>query len=217
MTPTAETLIETELEQRFLDELRKATGEVDGPMERHGVRCFLFVELLGQQRGLTIDRELALCAALVHDIGLYDSVSTGGVYTDEGGICAERLFTAAGASSERAELIRNTCAQHHALGDQSAKGTEVELMRLADRIELSYGLLSAGLSRSQVKEIFNRVSRQGTYRVIAGLVGHALIDAPAHRSEDLQDQLTDAPLRPAIRPPVCANQRVDRVRSPALA
>jgi HD domain len=178
MTPTTETLIETELEQGFLDELRKATGEVDGAMERHSVRCFLFVESLAAKRGLTIDRELALCAALVHDIGLYDSVSTGGVYTDEGGVCAEQLFNEAGASPERGELIRNTCAQHHALRDQSAKGTEVELMRLADRIELSYGLLSAGLSRSQVREIFNRVSRKGTYRVIGGLVGHAVIKRP---------------------------------------
>jgi HD superfamily phosphodiesterase len=178
MTPTAETLIETELEQRFLEELRKATGEVDGAMERHCVRCFLFMEALAAKRGIAIDRELALCAALVHDVGLYDSVSTGGVYTDESGVCAERLFTEAGASAERAALIRETCAQHHALRDQSAKGAEVELMRLADRIELSYGLLSAGLSRSQVREIFNRVSRKDTYRVIAGLVGHALIERP---------------------------------------
>jgi hypothetical protein len=136
------------------------------------------VELLAEKRTVTIDRELALCAALVHDIGLYDSVSTGGVYTDEGGVCAEQLFTEAGASPARAELIRNVCAQHHALRDQSAKGTEVELMRLADRIELSHGLLSAGLSRSQVRDTFNRVSRKGTYRVIGGLVGHALIKRP---------------------------------------
>ena len=51
-------------------------------------------------------------------------------------------------------------------------------MRLADRIELSSGLLRAGLDRGQVRGVFARVSRQGTYRVIAGLVGHALRRAP---------------------------------------
>jgi hypothetical protein len=178
MTATADTLVETDLERQFLEALRHASGETDGPMERHCVRCFLFVEALAAKRGLTIDRELALCAALLHDAGLYEEISQGGVYTDDSGLCAQQMFLEAGESPERAELIRETCAQHHALRDQSEKGTEVELMRLADRIELSYGLLSAGLGRAKVREIFNQVSRQGTYRVIAGLVGHALIERP---------------------------------------
>lgn len=178
MSATADTLVETDLERRFLDQLRDATGEVDGPMERHCVRCFLFMELLSNRRGLTIDRELALCAAFVHDIGLYASITHGGVYTDEGGELAERLLIEAGADAHRALLIRDACAQHHALRDQSARGAEVELMRLADRIELSSGLLRAGLERSQVQDVFARVSRQGTYRVISGLVGHALLERP---------------------------------------
>ena len=178
MSAFADTLIKTDLERQFLDALRHASGETDGPMERHCVRCFLFVEALAGKRGSTIDRELVLCCAFMHDAGLYDEISRGGVYTDDSGLCAERMFLDAGATPERAELARETCAQHHALRDQSAKGTEVELMRLADRIELSYGVLSAGLARAQVREIFDRVSRQGTYRVIAGLVGHALLERP---------------------------------------
>jgi hypothetical protein len=178
MSATADTLVETDLERRFLEELRSATGEVDGPMERHCVRCFLFVELLAARRGVPIDRGLALCAALVHDIGLYPSVSHGGVCTDEGGELAERIFIEAGESARRAELIRDACAQHHALRDQSDRGAEVELMRVADRIELSSGLLRGGLDRGQVRDVFARVSRRGTYRVIAGLVGHALLERP---------------------------------------
>ena len=137
MSATADTLVETDLQRRFLAELRDATGEVDGPMERHCVRCFLFVELLAARRGVPIDRELALCAALVHDIGLYPSVSHGGVYTDEGGELAERIFIEASESARRAEL-----------------------------------------DRGQVRDVFGRVSRRGTYGVIAGLVGHALIERP---------------------------------------
>jgi len=131
----ADALVETELERQFLDQLRAASGEVDGPMERHCVRLFLFAEMLAAERGVEIDRELVLCAAFMHDAGLYDSISHGGVYTDEGGEHAARLFERAGAPPERVRMIADACAQHHALRDQSRRGTEVELMRLADRIE----------------------------------------------------------------------------------
>jgi hypothetical protein len=178
MSAVADTLVKTDLERRFLDEVRAASGETDGAMERHCVRCFLFMEMLAVKRGTGLDRELALCAALMHDAGLYDSISHGGVYTDEGGEFAERIFIDAGVSAQRARLIHDTCAQHHALRDQSAKGEEVELLRLADRIELSSGMLRSGLSRAQVKDVFGQVSRKGTYGVIAGLVGHALVKRP---------------------------------------
>ena len=128
MSARADALVETELERQFLDQLRAASGEVDGPMERHCVRLFLFAEMLAAERGVEIDRELVLCAAFMHDAGLYDSISHGGVYTDEGGEHAARLFERAGASPERVRMIADACAQHHALRDQSRRGTEVELI-----------------------------------------------------------------------------------------
>lgn len=176
--PAAEGLAASPLERRCLEQLRAASGEVDGPMERHCVRCFLFIDRLAERRGVEIDRELALCAALLHDIGLYPSVSEGGVYTDEGGELARRLFLEAGAPDERARLCADACAYHHALRDQSARGTEVELLRLADRIELSAGTLRAGLGRDEVDAIFARASRDGLYRGVAGLLGHALRERP---------------------------------------
>jgi HD domain len=178
VSPRADGLTRSELERRFLAELRTASGEVDGPMERHGVRCFLLIQLLARDRGVAIDRELALCASLIHDAGLYDSITEGGVYTDEGGAFAERLFAEAGETPARARLVADACAYHHALRDQSARGIEVELLRLADRIEVSGGLLRAGLSREQVHSVFDSVSRAGFYSGVAGLLGHALRERP---------------------------------------
>jgi hypothetical protein len=178
MTAAADPLVQTPLERRFLDDLRDASGEVDGPMERHGVRCFMFVELLAEQRGVEIDREVALCASLIHDAGLYDSISRGGVYTDDGGAYAERVFIEAGEPGERARLVNDACAQHHALRDQSARGIEVELLRLADRIEVSGGLVRSGLSRGEIRVVFDQVSRKGFYAGVAGLLGHALRERP---------------------------------------
>ena len=170
---------ETPLERRFLAELREASGEVDGPMERHCVRCFMFVELLAERRGVEIDREVVLCAALIHDAGLYDSISRGGVYTDDGGALRRApLHRGRASRPERARLVNDACSQHHALRDQSARGIEVELLRLADRIEVSGGLLTAGLARGEVRIVFDQVSRKGFYTGVAGLLGHALRERP---------------------------------------
>jgi len=106
----ADTLAETDLERQSLDELRRASGEVDGPMERHCVRCFLLIELLARKRAVEIDREVSLCASFIHDAGIYPSLSEGGVYTDESGVVAERLFLDAGADPDRAALVREACA-----------------------------------------------------------------------------------------------------------
>jgi HD superfamily phosphodiesterase len=107
-------VVETPLEQRFLDRLREVTEEVDGVMERHGLRCFLLLERLATRRGLEIDREVALCAALAHDIGIYPSASHGGVYTDESGelaaaLFAEAPFTTPCASNGPAEPRSSCC------------------------------------------------------------------------------------------------------------
>ena len=78
------------------------------------VRCFLLVELLAEKHRLDLDREVVLCASLLHDIGLYPAVSHGGVYTDEGGELRPRLVREAGAGDERARLCADACAYHHA-------------------------------------------------------------------------------------------------------
>jgi HD domain len=174
----ADTLVETDLERRCLDELRRASGEVEGPMERHCVRCFLLIELLARRRGIDFDREVALCASFIHDAGIYPELSAGGVYTDESGIVIERLFLDADADPGRAALARDACAQHHALRDQSAKGAEVELLRLADRIEVSGGVIRSGLSGREVGDVFERVSRKGFYTGIGALLVGVLRDRP---------------------------------------
>jgi hypothetical protein len=171
-------LVQTPLEQRFLDRLREVTGEADSVMERHAVRCFLFVERLATRRGLEIDREVALCAALVHDIGIYPSVTHGGVYTDESGELAAALFREAGASEERARVVADACAYHHALRPQWPRGAEVELLRRADQLELFAGMIRHGLSRDEIREVFDAAPRQGLYTEIGRLTVGVLRDRP---------------------------------------
>lgn len=174
----ADGLAQTALERRCLEELRDACGEVEGPMERHCVRCFMFVERLADRRDLDIDREVALCAAFLHDVGIYSSRSQGGVYTDESGELARRLFTEAGADAERAQLCADACAYHHARSSQLARGAEVELLRLADQIEVFGGVRRHGLTREDIEETFDAVPRAGLYGHIAKLTVRALRERP---------------------------------------
>jgi HD domain len=171
-------LVRTPLERRFLDLVREASGELDGAMERHCLRCFLLVERLAARRGLELDREVALCAALAHDVGIYPSLSAGGVYTDEGGELAARMFREADADGDRARLVADACAFHHALRPQWRRGAEVELLRRADQIEVFGGVVRHGLERDEVREVFAAVPRHGFYAEIGRLAVRAARDRP---------------------------------------
>jgi hypothetical protein len=176
--PIADKIAQTQLEQRCLEELRDACGETEGPMERHCVRIFMLVEKLAARRGLEVDREVVLSAAFLHDIGIYPSRSQGGVYTDESGEIAKRLFTEAGTDATRAQLAADACAYHHARSSQLDRGAEVELLRLADQIEVLGGLRRHGLSRDEIQGTFDEVPRAGLYGHIAKLTVRALRDRP---------------------------------------
>lgn len=178
MTAIADSLVTTEAEGRALMALRDAAGEGDGVMERHCVRCFLLCEKLAARHHADIDREVVLCAALLHDIGVYDSITHGGVYTEEGAEVAERLALEAGWNDRRAALCAAACRYHHSVRSKWEFGPEVETMRLADRIEVTGGLVRSGLSREEVREVNAAASRAGFYRGLARVVWPVLRRRP---------------------------------------
>ena len=178
MSLKADALVQTDAEKASLAALRDATGETDGVMERHTVRCFLLSQLLAEKHDAGLDREVTLCASILHDIGLYDKVSDGGVYTDEGGEFARRLALEHGWEARRAELCATACANHHAVRPQWEQGAEVEVLRLADRIEVLGGFSRGGLTGAQVEGVFEQVSRDGFYRGLLHVVGPSLRSRP---------------------------------------
>ncbi len=126
--------------------LRDATGETDGVMERHTLRCFLLCELLAEKHNADLDREVMLVASILHDVGLYDAVSEGGVYTDEGGEFARKLGLEHGWDERRADLCAKACAQPPRGRRTVGAGRRGRVLRLADRIEVFSGVPQAGLS-----------------------------------------------------------------------
>ena len=111
---TAEDLVRSEAEVAALTALREVTGETGGPMERHSMRCFLVAERIAADRGLMVDHEILLVAGLLHDIGLYDGASAGGVYTTDGAHFARHLLEGRpGWDERRLQLCLDAIDRHH--------------------------------------------------------------------------------------------------------
>ena len=174
----ADDLVTTEAERACLEALRTATGDPDGAMERHCVRQFLIAERLGEQAGKEVDRELLLCAAFLHDAGLFPSVSTGDVYVSDGRRLAERTLTPFGWSPQRLARCLDAIEQHHAVRSRWHWGTEVELMRRSDLVDVSRGLVAFGLPRRWLNDLFRRIPRSGFWRMLGGEVFRMIRERP---------------------------------------
>jgi HD domain len=174
----AEDLARTDSELAALAKLREVTGESGGPMERHGLRVFLIADRLATARGVTVDREILLIVGLLHDIGLYDGASDGGVYVREGAEFTAELLRARSWDEGRIRLCFDAIERHHELRAQWGRGDEVELIRRADLADLTSGLISFGLSREWRRDLFRSVPRNGTYQTIGRDVAKQLIHQP---------------------------------------
>lgn len=168
----------TPAERDALRRLREATGDIDGPMERHCLRARHIASELGARRGWTIDGEVLTVAAILHDIGLYPGASRGGVYTADGAALAREMLPAYGWHPERIELCAVAIDHHHELRNQLRRGPEVEALRLADLVELSGGLLTFGLDRHWLYELNRSVPRRGLVGELFREVGRAIRERP---------------------------------------
>jgi predicted hydrolase (HD superfamily) len=175
---TAEDLVRTESEAAALAGLREITGQTGGPMERHGLRVFLIADRLATARREEVDREVLLVAGLLHDVGLYDEASHGGVYVKEGAEFTAELLRKQGWDEDRIRLCFDAIERHHELRTQWDRGAEVELIRRADLVDLTSGLVGFGLGRQWLRDLSRSVPRDGTYDTIGREVAKQLLHQP---------------------------------------
>lgn len=168
----------TEAGRRAVDQLRQITGQRRGPMELHGLRCLALVRMLARHARCTVDEEVAEAAALLHDVGLYPEVASDAVYVTDGRRHAVQRL-AGGWEEDRRRRLGDAIELHHRPRSVWAHGCEAELLRRADQIELSAGLVSHGLPRHQVRELFAQLPRDGLYGEIARLVARVVRERPA--------------------------------------
>jgi hypothetical protein len=159
-------------DEEGLGALRAACGEAEGPIERHSLRVFRLAERLAG--GRPIDRELLLCACWLHDIGLYPSVATKAAYVSDGRRVGEELARRRGWDDARVTLLGDAIELHHEPRSQAHRGLEVELLRVADRIEVSQGLVLSGIPRAEFRALRREIPVRGFVgEVLRGLARSA--------------------------------------------
>ena len=172
----ADALSTTPAAQAALEALRAAAG-ANGPMERHCLRQFAIAERLAG--GRAFDRELLLCACWLHDAGLY--TPSRDPYVTEGARLAARVLQRFGWPPERLQRCMDACEQHHAPRSRMAMGLEVELVRQADLVDVTGGIVNFGLDRKWLGALFRDVPRDGFWR----LVGRSVLGELRHRPASL--------------------------------
>ncbi len=175
----ADDLVSTAAEIAALAALRRAVGTADSVMERHCVRVFFIVERLAALLGRPIDREVALCACLLFEIGAYPAAATGDVYTRDGARHALEVLRPFGWSRARRQRCADAIERHHQLRPQWTLGAEVELLRRADLVDTAPALFRGPITKDWLTQLFVRVPRAGLYRHVAALVAGMLRDRPA--------------------------------------
>jgi HD superfamily phosphodiesterase len=174
----ADELCESEAERAALAKLRELSAVSDGPMERHCARVFAIACELAARSEADLDREVLLCAAWLHDAGLYPGAATRDAYVRDGRVLAEGLLAEHGWPQGRIARAADAIERHHELRPQWDHGTEVELLRRADLVDLSGGLVGFGLDRAWVRALRRSVPARGMLRVIGGLVVRAARERP---------------------------------------
>jgi hypothetical protein len=147
-------------------------------MERHGLRVYEIARELGRRRALDVDSELLACVAWLHDAGLYPGAASSDTYVVDGRHLLERVLASFEWPAERVALAGDAVECHHELRPQWKRGSEVELIRRADLIDISGGAVPFGLDRAWLRDLSARVPRAGLMREIARLVGGALRTRP---------------------------------------
>ncbi len=160
-----------------LSALRHATGAERGPMELHSRRVLHIAEWLAAARGWNADREVLACAALLHDIGLYDEWWSGRAYVVDSRRAGEQIL-ASRWSSDRLDRCLAAIEFHHAVGEVHRHGEEAELIRSADLVDITAGLVRSGLPRARLRVLFGELPRTGFPAHMAGLIARRSVQRP---------------------------------------
>jgi hypothetical protein len=147
-------------------------------MERHCARTFVIAEELGRRGGHELDRELLLCAAWLHDAGLYPGAATKDTYVRDGRRMAQSTLADHGWDPARLTRLGDAIEYHHELRPQWDRGAEVELMRRADLVEVSQTLVTFGLPRGWLRGLRRQISPKGMVAEIGRLLAGALRERP---------------------------------------
>jgi hypothetical protein len=140
-------------------------------MERHCVRVFRLAQLAAH--GRPVDREVLLCAALLHDVGAYgEQRRSTDSYVTAGRHRADELLAPLGWEPQRLRRCLDAIELHHHVRRQWKRGVEVEVIRRADLMDITRGRVRFGVSRQDTGHVLRDVPRNGFGRELGRLIFH---------------------------------------------
>jgi hypothetical protein len=147
----------------------------------HVVRVLAFCDELHQlQRAAgprPSDQEEFLVAAVFHDLGIWTHRTFD--YLEPSMRLAEQWLERAGRSDLR-ELVGRMISSHHKLRRAGGRDDPVELLRRADAVDVSLGLVRFGLPRSVHHRVARTYPNAGFHRTLVGLSVRQLLTHPLH-------------------------------------
>lgn len=155
---TADELAVTEAGRAALAALRAAAADAgaDDALERHSVRMVHIARRIARE---PVDEELLLVACLLHDIGVLSWVAGDRPYVTEGRDLAAGLLEPYDWAPERVARCLDAIERHHHLRSQWSCGHEVELVRRADLVDVSKGLVAFGVRRGWLRQLVADIPR----------------------------------------------------------
>ena len=97
---------------------------------------------------------------------------------EDGARLARSLLEPHGWPPARVKRCADAIERHHELRPQWKLGVEVELLRRADLVDVSGGLIALGAGRGWVRSLGREAPRRGFYREIARLLTHVARERP---------------------------------------
>ncbi len=135
-------------------------------LDRHCQRLAAFTLLQAEQHGVQLDPDLVAATAWLHDIGLLVKLEGTRNYLDRGLRYVEPLVDSWGLEPRQRRIFEEMMLYNHSMVPIPGLCDEAEMMRRAVQVEHSLGVMTHGLPRARVREVFGLHPRRGLTPVL---------------------------------------------------
>lgn len=163
-------------------------------LDRHCQRLAAFTLLQAELHGVELDPDFVAATTWLHDIGLLVKLEGTRNYLDRGLRFVEPLVDSWGLPDHQRRVFEEMMLYNHAARPVQGVCEEAELMRRAVQVEHSFGVVTHGLDRARVREVFGRHPRRGLTPVLLDFGRITVLhDGPGQLWHIFRPKLRDSP------------------------
>ncbi len=136
-------------------------------LDRHCQRLAAFTLAVAERNGIVLDPDFVAATAWLHDIGLLVKLQGTHNYLDRGLRFVEPLVDSWGLEDRQRRVFEEMMLYNHSMRPVAGVCEEAEMMRRAVQVEHSLGVVTHGLDRARVRQVFGEHPRRGLTPVLA--------------------------------------------------